>query len=359
MNPLIRIENLSAGYLKGNQTRSIIQQMNASVYKGELIGIIGQNGIGKSTLLRTITRLQKSTGGNIFINGKSFSQYGRNEFARLVSFVSTDTLKLQHCTVRDLVMFGRYPFTNWLGKFTREDVNAVSEAIEMVGLEALANRFINEISDGERQRVMIARALAQNTDIIILDEPTAFLDMPNKFEVIHLLSDLARKKQKTILFSSHDLTIAMKVADRLWLILPDEFIDGAPEDLVLQHSISKIFHTTRLKFDSRKGEFNIRRKFVGICNVTGKGNALLWTKKAMERLGFDTDVDTQVIGNNPFLRSNEIIKASGDAPQKAHPVNIIIHESKDGIEWDLRSDDKPCIFKSLYDLCSFIKTYPV
>jgi iron complex transport system ATP-binding protein len=245
MKPIIQTRHLSVGYRSGSQTRAILNNLEVSVNQGELIGIIGQNGIGKSTLLRTIARLQEPLDGDVFVYGQTLESFSRNKFAQKVSFVSTETLKLNHCTVRQLVSFGRSPYTNWFGHLTTEDEAMVSEAIEMVGILPLASRYINEISDGERQRVMIARTLAQDTEIIILDEPTAFLDMPNKYEVIHLLGELTRKKKKTILFTSHDLNIAMREADRLWLISPGAFVDGAPEDLVLHHAISGLFDETR------------------------------------------------------------------------------------------------------------------
>ncbi|MDP4209356.1 MAG: ABC transporter ATP-binding protein [Bacteroidota bacterium] len=333
MKPIIETSLLSVGYRNGTQTREIISELNVSVNRGELIGIIGQNGIGKSTLLRTLTQLQPPLKGNVLIDGKDIAHFPKNEFARKVSFVSTEIIRLNHCTVRELVAFGRYPYTNWFGKLTQEDELAVSEAIGMVGMNNLAHRHINEISDGERQRAMIARSLAQDTDIIVLDEPTAFLDMPNKFEVVHLLCELTRKKQKTILFSSHDLNIAMKEADRLWLIMPDTFLDGAPEDLVLQHSISKIFEQTRLKFDSRKGEFSIRRKPVGYCQLTGKGTPLIWTKKALERIGFDTESET------------------GD-----YAFDIDVIEISHSLFWDLKLPNGSGLrFASIYELTTFLK----
>jgi iron complex transport system ATP-binding protein len=332
MNPIIQIEHLAVGYGNGLHTKEIVRNLNVSVFQGETIGIIGQNGIGKSTLLRTLTRLQHPLAGSVKIDGKNIETYSRIEFARIVSFVSTESIRLSHCTVKQLVAFGRYPYTNWVGKLTSNDEAAVSEAIAMVGLTSLAGRFINEISDGERQRVMIARTLAQDTNIIVLDEPTAFLDMPNKFEVVHLLSELARKKNKTIIFSSHDLNIAMKEADRLWLMMPDSFIDGAPEDLVLQHSISKVFQQSRLKFDPRRGDFSITRKPVGVCKLTGKGNVLLWTKKALERLGFETE--------------NE---------QGEHTVEIQFQEKENEITWQLIHQQNTYTFHSIYELASYLK----
>ena len=334
MMPIIQIKKLAVGYKQGSQVRTILEDIEVSVSKGELIGIIGQNGIGKSTLLRTIARLQQPINGEITVLGKSYNSFARNEFAQKVSFVSTEILNINHCTVRQLVSFGRSPYTNWFGHLSSKDEALVSEAIEMVGLAGLSNRFINQISDGERQRVMIARTLAQDTDIIILDEPTAFLDMPNKYEVIHLLCELTRKKKKTILFTSHDLNIAMREADRLWLISPDSFIDGAPEDLVLKHSLPSLFDKTLLKFDSRKGEFSIKRKPIGTCKLTGKGLAHIWTKKALERLGYDTETDTET----NFLE--------------------IIVEENAGFIWHCNQENRTDSFTSIYELSAFLKEKP-
>lgn len=332
MKPIIHIKNLSVGYQNGTEKNMVITNLNTTVMPGELIGVIGQNGIGKSTLLRTITRLQEPISGQVLIHEKDISEYHRATFSQKVSFVSTEIIKLNHCTVRELVAFGRSPYTNWFGKISHDDDVIIDEAIEMVGLSALASRNINQISDGERQRVMIARTLAQDTDIIVLDEPTAFLDLPNKFEVVHLLSELTRKKGKTILFSSHDLTIAMKEADRLWLILPDKFIEGSPEDLVLQHKISDIFKQTRLKFDPKKGDFSIRRKSVGSCKLIGKGTPYIWTKRALERLGFEAESQTE------------------------HPaIMVTIYELDGSISWELVQSDQVVLFDSIYDLAAYLK----
>jgi iron complex transport system ATP-binding protein len=330
MTTILQANQLSVGYRSGTQVRKVISNLSISVCRGELIGIIGPNGIGKSTLLRSIAKLQDPLEGEILIDGQSIKKYSRNLFAQKVSFVSTEIIKLNHCTLRQLVSFGRSPYTNWFGQLSDEDEALVSEAIEMVGLTLLSHRMINEVSDGERQRVMIARTLAQDTDIIILDEPTAFLDMPNKFEVIHLLSELTRKKKKTILFTSHDLNIAMREADRLWLITPNALIDGAPEDLVLQHSISNLFETTRLKFDSKKGDFSITRKPTDFCKLTGKGIPLAWTKRAMERLGFETENDN-------------------------YSFEIVVEENGNTIAWKFINADQTITFSSIYDLATFVK----
>lgn len=332
MNPILQLKNLSVGYREGKDDYKVLGALNAQVMPGELIGIIGQNGIGKSTLLRTLARLQKPIHGEVFIQGKNLLDYRRSDFSKLISFVSTDIVRLNHCTVRELVAFGRSPYTSWFGKTDARDEEMIDEAIEMVGLSALSQRNINQISDGERQRVMIARTLAQDTDIIILDEPTAFLDLPNKFEVVHLLGELTRKKGKTIIFSSHDLTIAMKEADMLWIVLPDQLVDGAPEDLVLQHKISHIFQKTKLKFDPKKGEFSIGRKSVGMCRLTGKGTSYIWTKKALERLGYESDAEI-----------------------KDEDFQIHVNESGDAVKWEFTDKQRNLIFTSVYDLVAFLK----
>ncbi|HEY4788272.1 MAG TPA: ABC transporter ATP-binding protein [Bacteroidales bacterium] len=332
MNPIIKAHQLSVGYRNGKQITTVIRNLDVIVSQGELIGIIGQNGIGKSTLLRTLARLQDPLDGDIILFGQPFRLFSRNEFAQKVSFVSTEILKLNHCTVRQLVSLGRSPYTNWFGQLSDKDNVMVSEAIEMVGLTSLAERYINEISDGERQRVMIARTLAQDTDIIVLDEPTAFLDMPNKYEVIHLLNELTRTKKKTILFTSHDLNIAMREADRLWILTPGAFIEGAPEDLVLQHFISGLFDETRLKFDPRKGEFSIRRKPIGSCKLSGKGVAHIWTKRALERLGFDTELDSE-----------------------GYSLEIIVEEKAGNTIWRVKQQNSEKEFKTISELATFLK----
>lgn len=330
MMPIIQTRQLSVGYKAGSQVKPVLRNLDVLVHQGELIGIIGQNGIGKSTLLRTLARLQMPLEGSIWLYDQPLESFSRQAFAQKVSFVSTEILKLNHCTVRQLVSFGRSPYTNWFGNLSAEDETIVSEAIELVGIAPLADRFINEISDGERQRVMIARTLAQNTDIIVLDEPTAFLDMPNKYEVIHLLGELTRRKKKTILFTSHDLNIAMREADRLWLITPHAFIDGAPEDLVLHHAISGLFDETSLKFDARRGEFSIRRKFIGSCKLNGKGTVLSWTKKAMERLGYDTE-------------------------NEQYTFEITIEEKSGETLWHLNQENTLKTFRSIYEMAKELK----
>jgi iron complex transport system ATP-binding protein len=284
-NDILRTMNLDIGY-SGKQQEPVYNNINVSAGKGEIIAALGQNGIGKSTLLRTLVQLQKPIGGSILFKNVDLYHYKRKELARSIGFVSTEIIQVSNLTLFDLVGLGRFPHTNWLGRLTEQDISLVREAIRQVALEDLMYKHINEVSDGERQRAMIARTLAQDTEIIILDEPTAFLDLPNRYEIIHLLTELSRVKGKTIIFSTHDLNIAIQEADKVWLMLPDGIVTGSPEDLVLNHSFKSIFERTRLQFDEQKGEIRMNRESGRKIHLDGEGITAHWTHRALERLGY-------------------------------------------------------------------------
>lgn len=294
---ILRTVDLTVGFT-GRQQVPVYSNIDIEAGKGEIIATLGQNGIGKSTLLRTIARLQKPVKGEIFLKGVDLNKYARLELAKIIGFVSTEIVQVHNMTIYDLVGLGRFPHTNWLGNITTNDKLLIQESIHLVGLDYLCHKNINEVSDGERQRAMIARTLAQDTEIIILDEPTAFLDLPNKYEIVHLLSELSRIKKKTVIFSTHDLTIAMQEADKIWLMSQDGIITGAPEDLVLNKSFSPIFENTKLQFDEQKGEIRIDRKTGRKIHLTGSGVTGLWTQRALERHGYELtsedDCDTMV-----------------------------------------------------------------
>jgi len=300
---IISLSNGSVGYKEKSRAHKIIKS-EISVYalKGELVAVIGENGIGKSTLLRTIAGFQPAAGGDFRICGKQISSYREKELAVLMSFVSTEIIRVSNLSVFDLVSLGRYPYTNWFGKLLAEDHYLIEEAISAVGLQGYEYRMVNHLSDGERQKVMIARSLAQNTEIIVLDEPTAFLDLSNKYEIVHILHRLAHEKDKTILFSTHDLTTAIAEADRLWLMLENSVEQGAPEDLILNGNFDNIFHSNHLYFDREKGDFRVRKETKKAAHVTGEGVALDWTIKALARNGFEivalTDPADMTIGVN-------------------------------------------------------------
>jgi iron complex transport system ATP-binding protein len=236
----IRIEGLQLGYGRGKKARKISGKIECNVSGGELVSLMGRNGSGKSTLLRTIAGLQDPLGGKIFLDGRPIEEFHRVELARMLGFVSTEVIRVEGLRVRDLIAMGRYPHTGWFGSFTSKDHEMVEKAIEMTSLEALRDRDMDELSDGERQRAMIARTLAQDTDILVLDEPAAFLDIGHKYEITMLLAELAREHGKTIVFSTHDLQLSLKESDRLWLMDAQGIIEGKPGDLRADGSIRKV-----------------------------------------------------------------------------------------------------------------------
>ena len=331
-NSILNIDNLEIGYPSKKDLNNILfKEINLTGNSGELIALIGKNGIGKSTLLRNIAGLQKPISGNISFYNKLLNNYKRTDFARMVSFVSTEIVHVSNLKVFDLVALGRFPHTNWMGKLQTVDIVKSNSALEMVGMSSFINKNIDEISDGERQRVMIARTLAQDTKIIVLDEPTAFLDLPNKYEIVHLLNKLSKEENKTVLFSTHDLNIAIQEADKIWLMLDDKIIEGAPEDLILNEIFNKLFENSNLNFDKIKGDFRMKRKHTEKIGLTGEGTYFTWTKKAMERLGFSVHKD------------------------KVDIHNVKIETGNKFCNWILTTDKKEFVFKSIYDLSLYLK----
>ena len=290
----IELSQLSAGYNQPDGTPlEILKNINFSATNGEMVALIGSNGIGKSTLLRSITGFQNYFSGSIKINGRELKDIKAREIARIMSFVSTENIQVANMTVLDLVAYGRFPYTNWIGKLSDNDKKIVNEAIQKVGLSGFENRMTTQISDGERQRAVIARALAQDTPVIVLDEPTAFLDVSNKYEIFHLLQLLAKEKQKTIVLSSHDLNIALREVDKLWIITEDNNFQGAPEDAVLKGWLEKLFKNQHIGFDLQEGEYFFKKEFKAKVKVEGEGLPLIWTLRALNRAGYQIVVEAE------------------------------------------------------------------
>jgi iron complex transport system ATP-binding protein len=251
-----------------------------------MITLIGKNGIGKSTLLRTIAGLQPPLGGDIIYSGKSIKEYSRTDLARTIGYISTEIVKVSNMRVYDLVALGRFPYTNWFGKIDPANHDIITDAIDKTGMSSLSSRFISELSDGERQKAMIARILAQDTGILVMDEPTAFLDIGSKFEILHLMHLLSQESGKTIIFSTHDLNVAMSQADKIWLIIDNQLIEGAPEDLMLQGAFDHLFDSTAYQYNSEHGTYSFITGNRGEINISGEGIMLHYTKKALNRAGF-------------------------------------------------------------------------
>ncbi|MDR2064798.1 MAG: ABC transporter ATP-binding protein [Prevotellaceae bacterium] len=252
----IKIENLSLGYENSaNAKHELFPPFSVTAGSSQFIALVGRNGVGKSTFLRTLAGLQNIFSGNIFINGKAASRLLRKDYASLISFVSTEMVRVMHLKVFDLIAMGRYTYTNLFGNLSVNDEKIIVDSLEMTGMSDFMWRNVSELSDGERQRIMIARALVQDTPIMIFDEPTAFLDIPNKYEIILLLKNLTRQKSKTIIFSTHDLNIALHLADKIWLMANRKMYEGTPSQLIKTNAFDEMLANTVLKMENGEIKF--------------------------------------------------------------------------------------------------------
>lgn len=246
----IKIESLSTGYRNKKNVTVVAHDINATILGGELTCLLGPNGAGKSTLLRTLSAFLPPVKGDISIMGRNLRDYTDKELAKTIGVVLTEKTDLRNMTVYDLIGLGRSPYTGFWGTLHEDDRRVVDEAIEMVGIGPLKDRMIQTLSDGERQKVMIAKALAQQTPVIFLDEPTAFLDFPSKVEIMQLLHVLSRTTGKTIFLSTHDLELALQIADTIWLMDRDKgVVIGTPDKLAKDGSLNSFFAQRDIKFD--------------------------------------------------------------------------------------------------------------
>ena len=256
----IQISSLSTGYRGKNNVTIVARDINATIHGGELTCLLGPNGAGKSTLLRTLSAFLPPVSGDIIIMGRNLNDYSDKELSKVIGVVLTEKTDLRNMSVEDLVGLGRSPYTGFWGNLHDEDRRIVAKAIEMVGITALKERMIQTLSDGERQKVMIAKALAQETPVIFLDEPTAFLDFPSKVEIMQLLHTLSRTTGKTIFLSTHDLELALQIADTIWLMDRDKgvFI-GTPRELAAQGTLADFFVRKGITFDTENLMFRIEK----------------------------------------------------------------------------------------------------
>lgn len=246
---MIRLENLSVGYGE----RILLQGVSAEFAAGSITALVGRNGTGKSTLMRAITGLGEYLDGEVYLDGRPLSAIPAPEMAQTIAFVNTERIRIQNLHCRDVVALGRAPYTNWIGKMQPEDEEIVMRSLSLVGMESYAFRTMDKMSDGECQRVMIARALAQQTPVILLDEPTSFLDMPNRYELCSLLTELAHSEGKCILFSTHELDIAISLCDTIALIDTPSLHHLPVDDMVHSGHIERLFSSSKVYFDPVSG----------------------------------------------------------------------------------------------------------
>ncbi|GGA77331.1 ABC transporter ATP-binding protein [Flavobacterium palustre] len=254
---ILQANQISIGYTHKKEQNIVASNIELQLKKGKLIALIGANGIGKSTLLRTITGIQKTISGTVLLNGKNIHEMNALALAKNLSVVLTEKLPPSNLTVFELVALGRQPYTNWIGTLSDEDIEKVNQALVLTQIEHLADKKHFEISDGQLQKVLVARALAQDTSLIILDEPTTHLDLLHKVALFKLLKKLTQETQKCILFSTHDIDMAIQLSDEMIIMTPEMIIQDQPCNLISKGSFNTLFKDEHIVFDETKGKFVI------------------------------------------------------------------------------------------------------
>ena len=285
---MIEARNLSIGYRLGRRGRKVLYtELSFGLRRGELTCLLGPNGAGKSTLLRTISGSQRPLGGSILLEGRELSICTEQEISRKIGLVLTDKTMTGGLTVFDLVSLGRHPHTGFFGRLKEKDYTIIRDSLDAVGIGAKADHYVAELSDGERQKVMIARALAQECPVLLLDEPTAFLDVVSRSEIMSLLHKLAAEQGKTILLSTHDLEQALLLSDRLWLLSRTEGLQcGITEELVFRGTMDHFFARNEIVFDKTSGSFRPLPSQGIQVQVEASGELLFWVNNILMRNGF-------------------------------------------------------------------------
>jgi cobalamin transport system ATP-binding protein len=330
--PMLDLHKLTIGYSRARRPDFIVaEDLSVTLRAGEMACLLGPNGAGKSTLMRTIAGMQAPLAGRVLLRGEDIHRLSSRALARRLSVVLTERASVGILSAYALVALGRHPHTNWAGTLTEKDHGAM----QTVGATELARRSVDELSDGERQKVMVARALAQEPQVMILDEITAFLDLPRRIEMMQILRDLAHRENRAILLSTHDLDLALRSADRIWLLPMDgEICAGMPEDLVLSGAFSAAFASEGVEFGQRDGSFKIhRRAAIGEIGVTGEETRAYWTARALERHGFQVHRN----GTEPAVKT-EVLFDDGRTV------------------WQLIIEGELHTFTSLEDLISFMRS---
>ena len=300
----IRLSGLSVGYAGKHGAKVVAQDISHSINSGELTCLLGENGAGKSTLLKTLSGFLPPLSGTIEIRGRALRDYSEKELSRVIGVVLTEKNNLQNMTVRELVGMGRSPYTGFWGRLSAEDRRKVDAALELVGAAVSGDRLVQTLSDGERQKVMIAKALAQETPVIFLDEPTAFLDYPSKVEILQLLHRLSREMDKTVFLSTHDLELALQIADRLWLMARERPVAvGTPEDLALDGTLDTFFRRSGVVFERRTGLYRIEAQYRSSVRLSGDALACEMVRKALRRNGIRAEEEGAADAAVPAIRA--------------------------------------------------------
>jgi iron complex transport system ATP-binding protein len=288
MKTALSTSALTLGF-KGKPFNTVLHtDVNLEVNSGELSCILGPNGAGKSTLIKTIAGFLPPIEGEVRIFGQPVQKLSNRELSFILSVVLTDKVSVLHSRVKDIVSMGRYPYTSRFARLKQADIEQIEFAISQVGISQMKNRLFHDLSDGEKQKVLIAKALAQDTPLIVLDEPTAFLDFPSKIEVMQILLHLTRTSGKTILLSTHDVELALQVADRIWLMdKGKEIVSGSPEDLVINNRMNQFFQKENIFFDPESGTFRLSQQHRKKIGLSSTHPMTVWLRRGLERIGYE------------------------------------------------------------------------
>ena len=330
------LENLTTGYRIKNTVKTVSENLNLSAEKGKLIFLTGGNGSGKTTLLKTITGDLRPLSGKVTVRDKEISRLNRSELSKLISVVLTSIPDPGYMTVEEIISLGRAPYTGIRNILSQNDRKIIDKSAEMLSVNEIRNRLFSSLSDGEKQKTMIARSLCQDTDIICMDEPASHLDFPSRTELVYYLKTISENENKTIIISSHDLNSAINSGDIMWLIDNKGAVhSGAPEDLALSGNIGKVFNRGDFRFSEDTGDFFSDIKYQRTIKVKGDHLQYLWTEKGLKKIG---------------------IKAVSDAgkEQEETSQDIIITGNKNqSCKWIFNGR----VFFSIESLISFLKKH--
>ena len=313
-DPILETDRLRFGYGKGTRSeRALGGPFDLRLRRGQLVCLLGPNGAGKSTLLRSLCGFLSPLGGTVRVAGKPLDDYSPRELARIRGVLPTREHPPAGMSARELVSLGRHPHSNWAGKLTPADESAIDAAFEETGSQQFQSRPVGELSDGERQRVALARLLAQNPELAFLDEPAAFLDLPSRIEILGKLAEIAHSRRIAVLLTTHDLESALRHADRIWLLgAGGLWNEGSPEDLVLAGAFERTFPSPLLHFDIAQGNFHPPTQSGTPIQLNGPEPYRLWTARALQRNGWTASSTAE------NTRRIEIIQSKGSAQWVIH-----------------------------------------
>lgn len=303
---ILTTHDMAVGYGQGNKRTILLSDLNLRLEQGSLVALLGKNGAGKSTLLRALTCDSQPINGSVEIDGKPFDEISKRDLSRLIALVATERIMGGAFTIRELVALGRQPHTGFLGRLSRHDDEVVRQSLEAVGIAHKAEQHVAQLSDGERQKAMIAKALAQETPIIVLDEPTAFLDVASRIETMKLLHSLAREQNKAVLLSSHDISQSLLLADELWVIIQDrEVVTGSTEQVVMSGAMDRVFDNSSILFNNDLCDYESKLPTTASVMLECDDSKLEHcVANALLRNGIDTshggDVTVKVLSVNDF-----------------------------------------------------------